>query len=151
MTAAKLHGAAAAPLRGAGGVEGRDGAGRLARARPAVLVALAVVAFVVAVALVLGIQGARDASDDGSLVLAARNLEYSARVLEGRSGEVNVAFANTDAVTHTFTVPALGVDLVVASGEAGTTTFRAGPGTYRFVCTVPGHDGPGMRGELRLQ
>lgn len=84
-------------------------------------------------------------------MLAASGLEYSDRVLEGRGGDVTVAFANTDAVPHTFTVPSLGVDLIVGSGEAGTATFRAPAGTYRFVCTVPGHDGAGMQGELRLR
>lgn len=128
-----------------------EGPGRAVTARPSVVVFLAVVAFLVAVAAVVAVRQLGDDGDRHTLVLAASELEYSSSVLEGRSGEVAVAFANTDAVTHTFTIPALGVDLVVGAGEAATATFRAGPGTYRFVCTVPGHDGPGMRGELRLR
>lgn len=105
-------------------------------------------AFVLAAALAVAASRLTRQSGANRVLLAASGMEYSARVLEARSGEVEMTFANTDAVPHTFTVPDLGVDLEVASGEARTAVFSVRHGTYRYVCTVPGHDGPGMRGEL---
>lgn len=108
-------------------------------------------ALALAAALAVAVPRLTGGSAPNRVLLAASGMEYSARVLEARPGEVEVTFANTDAVAHTFTVPDLGVDLEVASGEAGTAVFSAPHGTYRYVCTVPGHDGPGMRGELRVR
>lgn len=40
---------------------------------------------------------------------------------------------------------------LVAGGATGTVTFSAPPpGTYKFVCTVPGHATGGMIGELTI-
>ncbi len=128
--------------------KGEDGRGRhlLQPGRGVALLAALLLATALAVALprFTGRTGA------DRLVLAASELEYSARVLEARPGEVEVTFANTDAVPHTFTVPALGVDLEVAPGEARTATFSARAGSYSYLCTIPGHTGPGMRGELKV-
>lgn len=132
---------------------GSAASSRAATARRSVLVAVVVAAAVSCVAFVsiVAFRALRPEGDPHRVVLAAGGNEYSARLLHARHGDLEVTFANTDAVTHTFTVPELGVDLVVASGEAGTASFRARPGTYRYLCTVPGHDGPGMRGELRVR
>lgn len=105
-------------------------------------------AFVLAAALAVAASRLTRQSGANRVLLAASGMAYSARVLEARPGEVEMTFANTDAVPHTFTVPDLGVDLEVASGEARTAVFSVRHGTYRYACTVPGHDGPGMRGEL---
>jgi len=37
-------------------------------------------------------------------------------------------------------------------GESGSTTFTAGaPGTYHYICTVPGHALQGMIGEFIVE
>jgi plastocyanin len=139
-----------APSRRTGGNIGDDGGagGRPGRsAAPTVGVAVAV-----AVALT-GLATWSVASGRGSpdrLMVATADFAFSPLELRAGPGPIEVTLTNTDAVTHTFTIPSLGVDLVVASGEADTSTFEARPGRYRFICTVPGHDVPGMRGVLTV-
>ena len=64
-------------------------------------------------------------------------------------GTVNLTVRNTGEVFHDLTVTDLDLQLNV---EAGDTTTRAvsvdTPGTYEFICSVPGHAAGGMRGEL---
>ena len=84
------------------------------------------------------------------LFLGATDFEFSDRTLRAAPGAVEISFANTDAVPHTFTIPELDVHLEVGGGEAKRTTFAAEPGRYQYVCTIPGHDTPGMRGVLTV-
>lgn len=85
------------------------------------------------------------------VMLGADNFAYSSRELTAPAGDIRLTLANTDAVTHTLTIASLGVDLVVESGGAATAEARVRPGRYQFVCTIPGHDVPGMRGVLRVE
>ncbi len=84
------------------------------------------------------------------LVLGMSDLAYSTSTLSAEAGEIQISLANTDAVSHTFTVPRLRVDVEIGSGEARRTTFNAEPGTYNYICTIPGHDTPEMRGVLTV-
>ncbi len=125
----------------------RTGAGR----RVLVVAAGAAVVAAAALAAAFGVLGGR--AQPGStheVLVAVSNLTYSTRDIRVESGQVTVSLANTDAVSHTFTITTLGVDLEVGPGEASRVTFDARPGQYSFVCTIPGHDTPGMRGVLRV-
>lgn len=104
-----------------------------------------------AVAAGSGVFGGRSQRATAHAVLVAvSDLTFSARDLRVEAGEITVSLANTDAVSHTFTVDELSVDLEVGPGEAAQATFDAEPGQYPFICTVPGHDTPGMRGVLTV-
>jgi plastocyanin len=61
---------------------------------------------------------------------------------------VTVSLANHDLFWHTFTIERLGVNLDVPVGGTRTVTFTAAAGTYKFICTIPGHAAAGMRGTL---
>jgi plastocyanin len=52
---------------------------------------------------------------------------------------VTVAVTNHDLFWHTFTIAALGIDLRVPVGDEKSVTFTAAPGTYQYICGVPGH------------
>lgn len=110
-----------------------------------------VAAVVLAVAATAGWRVLDLSGRSNELLVGADDFAFSSLELKARRGMTEVTFANTDAVTHTFTIAELGLDLVVASGEAGTATFEARPGRYQFLCTIPGHDVPGMRGVLRVK
>lgn len=130
------------------------GAGRVSQRRPgharARLVAIPVVLSLVIVAG-LAVRRATDAGDaPHELLVGVSDLTFSSTDLRVEEGEVSLALANTDAVPHTFTIAALGVDVQVGGGEAARATFTATPGRYAFVCTIPGHDSPGMRGVLTV-
>lgn len=115
----------------------------------------AVTATVVGLALVAGggwlVARERDERPVAAdLLLRIDGLAYSTSSLRTPAGLVRLAIANTDAVPHTFTVTALGVDVEVAGGEAVETEFSATAGAYEFICTIPGHDTPEMRGVLTV-
>lgn len=84
------------------------------------------------------------------LLVGVSDLAFSTRTLTVEAGEVTLALANTDAMTHTFTVRELDVNIEAGGGEAARATFTARPGTYEYICTIPGHDNEEMRGVLTV-
>lgn len=73
------------------------------------------------------------------LRLEIKGARYSTEVLSATSQTVTVAVTNHDLFWHTFTIGELGVDLRVPVGDEKSVTFTAAPGTYQYVCAVPGH------------
>lgn len=47
---------------------------------------------------------------------------------------------NRDGIRHTFTVPALGIDLDVPALKSRRVDIDAPAGSYQIICEVPGHD-----------
>jgi plastocyanin len=81
--------------------------------------------------------------------LEIKGARYSTEVLTATSRTVTVAVTNHDLFWHTFTIGALGVDLRVPVGDEKSVTFTAAPGTYQYICGVPGH-ASFMRGVLTV-
>ena len=96
------------------------------------------------------VAGASTTGAPGELRLRTANVAFSARVLAGRAGGTDVAIANHDLFWHTFTIARIGVDARVPVGGTRRVHIKAEPGTYRFVCRIPGHEGAGMSGTLIL-
>lgn len=66
--------------------------------------------------------------------------------------EINIRLRNSGQAFHDLTIPALGFVLGAEAGETVTGSLRvAEAGTYEFVCSVPGHEAAGMRGELVVE
>jgi plastocyanin len=147
-----LAAAAIAGLIGSSGslvTRGQSGAGSQA----ATLVAGAVLV-VFGLALVSGSEAANanaPAAAVAPLEIWAKTNAFSTTNLTSRPGQVTVRFANRDLFWHTFTVPALGVDLKVPVNGEDEVTFQAAPGTYDFYCSIPGHALIGMKGTLTIQ
>ncbi len=75
-----------------------------------------------------------------------------AQVVIAEGEPTNLIVTNTGAVPHDFSVPDLGISVVVPPGETVTTGVPAQPiGTYDTVCTVPGHASIGMVGTLVVE
>lgn len=70
--------------------------------------------------------------------------------IEVRADEpVNIRLVNRGALFHDFTVEGLAFRLSAVPGEQATAGLEAAdPGSYRFLCTVPGHADAGMVGTL---
>ena len=127
--------------------------GRLGRLRDAT--------FLAAVALAaLGVAGGVMAADrwieNGAtrLDVVARDTRYSPADLTVQSGRTTVlAFRNDDAVFHDWEVEGLAnVDAGARPGQTQRIRFLIDePGTYRILCTVPGHADAGMTGTLLVE
>ncbi|MCL1587836.1 MAG: cupredoxin domain-containing protein [Actinomycetia bacterium] len=64
----------------------------------------------------------------------------------------NFTVTNPGAAPHDFTVPDLGIRIVVAPGETVTAGIDAQPaGTYETLCSVPGHASLGMVGTFVVE
>jgi plastocyanin len=83
-----------------------------------------------------------------AIVVAAANARFSATTLTADHGTITVDFTNNDLFWHTFTVPALGIDIRTPVKGHGQVSFNAPAGNYEFFCAIPGHKSIGMRGTL---
>lgn len=82
----------------------------------------------------------------------ARDFGFAPASITLKVGEpVNLVFENEGQMLHDFTVPALGVHVQAGPGQSATAGLRVGePGTYEYLCSVPGHAEAGMRGTLTV-
>jgi plastocyanin len=142
LSAASLFGLVAlgAPLVGAGAASARAVAGGA----------------VVVVVLVFGgwslIGSGHGTTLSGTVLrLGARDTTFSTRQLVATAGPVTVRFTNHDLFWHTFTVRDLNINLEAPVGGTRQATFEVRPGTYRFVCRIPGHERAGMKGTLVIR
>lgn len=83
--------------------------------------------------------------------LVSENVAFSQSELTAPAGRVTVELSNRDLFWHTFTIDELGVDLLVPVHGQRSESFAAPPGTYRFVCRIPGHVAAGMEGTLTVE
>ncbi|MEY2424574.1 MAG: cytochrome c oxidase subunit [Actinomycetota bacterium] len=112
----------------------------------AVGAAAVVVALVVAVPA-LGADAAKRRASD--LVVVTRDVKFKPERLTTPAGDIGVVVKNDDLFWHTFTVSKLDANVTVAtSGRKRLVIRDAAPGTYKFVCAIPGHESAGMKGTL---
>jgi plastocyanin len=126
---------------------GNQAAGR----RVARVVAAVALAVILVVAGVAAATASNTAPSGKAIVISATNARYSATNLTADHGTVTVSFTNNDLFWHTFTVPALRVDMRAPVKGRVQLSFNAAPGSYEFFCAIPGHKQIGMRGTLIIQ
>jgi plastocyanin len=75
------------------------------------------------------------------------------RVVRGEDRRVVIVLQNTGLIRHNLVIPDLGVASAdVAPGQSDRVEFAAPqPGTFRFICTMPGHEEKGMVGYLTIE
>jgi plastocyanin len=89
----------------------------------------------------------------GTLDLAAdpTQIAYDKKQLASKPGKVTIDFDNPSAIAHNVAIDQEGKEIAVspliAEGKA-TVSADLAPGTYTFLCTVPGHAEAGMEGTL---
>jgi plastocyanin len=89
----------------------------------------------------------------GTLQLAASptQLAFDTTKLTSKAGKVTIDFDNPAAIEHDVAIEQNGkqiaVSELVAEGKTSVSADLA-PGTYTYLCTVPGHAEAGMEGTL---
>jgi plastocyanin len=92
----------------------------------------------------------------GTLQLAASptDIAYDKTELSSEPGEVTIDFTNPSALEHDVAIEKDGKEIagseLIAEGKTSVTA-DLGPGTYTFLCTVPGHAEAGMEGTLTVK
>jgi plastocyanin len=88
---------------------------------------------------------------DGALeVVGTDRLEFVPETLEATAGEITFALTCEGGVNHNLVIDE--TDEVVAEcrrGQTGLGTVELEPGSYTYVCTIPGHERT-MRGTLTV-
>jgi plastocyanin len=92
----------------------------------------------------------------GTLQLAASptQLAFDTTKLTSKPGKVTIDFDNPAALEHDVAIEQdgkqLAVSEIISTGKTSVSADLA-PGTYTFLCTVPGHAEAGMEGTLTVR
>jgi plastocyanin len=103
-----------------------------------------------------GGQKAPVSGPGGTLKLAASptELAFDTTELSSEPGEVTIDFENPAALEHNVAIEKEGEKIAesetIANGSTSVTANLA-PGTYTFLCTIPGHAEAGMEGTLTVK
>jgi nitrite reductase (NO-forming) len=91
--------------------------------------------------------------DGPKLAVSAKEFAFTPSTLTMKAGEpTDVVLKNDGSIEHDFSVDAAGFKLPVpASGTGDLLLTIAKPGTYPFHCSVPGHEGAGMKGTITVE
>ncbi|HUR76881.1 MAG TPA: cupredoxin domain-containing protein [Acidimicrobiales bacterium] len=114
---------------------------------PLILIGAAtIVALVVAVPALGAGAVDRQAQD---LSVTAADVKFEPERLRTHAGDIGIIVKNDDLFWHTLTISDLDANVTVATAGRRRLQLRdVAPGTYEFVCAIPGHESAGMTGEL---
>jgi plastocyanin len=96
------------------------------------------------------------AGPGGTLQLAASetDLAFDKTSLTSKPGKVTIDFDNPSALEHNVAIEQNGKQIAISETLAkGKTSVSAelAPGTYTYLCTIPGHAEAGMEGTLTVR
>jgi Cu+-exporting ATPase len=111
---------------------------------------------IASLALAGGVLAADRAIDAGAARadVVARDVAFTPDIIRVRAGDwLVITLRNDDPVFHDLEVEGLAnVDVGARPGQTADLRVRLDrPGTWEFVCTVPGHAEAGMRGTLVVE
>jgi uncharacterized cupredoxin-like copper-binding protein len=67
-----------------------------------------------------------------------------------RHGAVTFKFKNAGKLTHDFKIAGKKTKLVLKGKSAAPLVVSLKKGSYKYVCTIPGHADKGMKGTLKV-
>jgi uncharacterized cupredoxin-like copper-binding protein len=67
-----------------------------------------------------------------------------------RHGTVTFRFKNAGKLAHDFKIAGKATKIIQKGKSAAPLTVKLKKGSYRYVCTIPGHADKGMKGTLRV-
>jgi uncharacterized cupredoxin-like copper-binding protein len=96
------------------------------------------------------------AAADVNVRIKAGELYFEPKAVTAPAGPLTFEVTNEGAIEHNFVLeqPAKGVIAqvpVIAPGATERVTASVAPGTYRIVCSLPGHAEAGMVAELTVR
>lgn len=64
--------------------------------------------------------------------------------------DVTVEVVNVGSIEHDWTIESESVAIPVTAGQTATGTVNLPAGTYKVICSIPGHEEAGMKGTLTV-
>jgi uncharacterized cupredoxin-like copper-binding protein len=80
-------------------------------------------------------------------------LKYNVSRLRAKAGKVTIVMTNPSPLQHDVAIKGNGVKVkgkTVGKGGVSRVTATLKKGKYEFYCTLPGHEGAGMKGTLTV-
>ncbi len=99
-----------------------------------------------------GPQGGTAPQPTGTaLTVELSEFKIAPRTLTAKPGSISLTIKNVGTVEHNFVVVGTEVKLeAIQPGETKTVRADLPGGTYRVICTIPGHEEAGMVGSLKV-
>ncbi len=84
--------------------------------------------------------------------VSAREFAFTPSAVTLKAGEpTTIVLENDGGIEHDFSVSDAGFTLAVPASQTGQKVLTIPkPGTYPFHCSVPGHEGAGMKGTITV-
>lgn len=127
------------------------------RTSPALFAVVGLVAALVACGSDAGTNTSSDAAPTvpeapASVMLSVSGKEFNFEpsTLSAESGDVRVSFHNAGVMEHDFTIKGTTLTIAATAGQTATGSASLDPGTYTYLCSIPGHDNAGMTGTLTV-
>jgi plastocyanin len=93
--------------------------------------------------------GTTKTATDGKITIDAQDIHFDVDTIKAEPGELEITLQEAGALVHTFKILDTDFELKVdADTKTDTGTIELEKGTYEFECTIPGHAGQGMKGEI---
>jgi FtsH-binding integral membrane protein len=110
--------------------------------------AVSVVIVGAAMSLIVANGTTSDAAVFGDVEIVAAGAQWSEDTIE-LAPSAGIWIDNEDGIRHTFSIESVGFEFEIPAFKSRRADVDLAPGTYAFVCTVPGHES--MTGTLLVQ
>jgi plastocyanin len=99
--------------------------------------------------------GTRQAAADGGAVVnvVSKDFAFSLDAARINAGTVTFVLRNDGPAPHDFAIRGNGADQktpIIQQGKTASLTVDLKPGTYAYICSIPGHDHLGMQGTFTV-
>ena len=86
----------------------------------------------------------------GAVEIEMKEVEFIPDTMQIQAGrETKIVVKNSDLPVHTFSIKALDLDVVVVAGNEKLVTLPSlSPGSYEYICKIPGHED--MKGTITV-
>jgi plastocyanin len=101
-----------------------------------------------------GSEAAAGAGSTLKLAASPTAIAFNTTSLTAKAGKVTIDFNNPAAIEHDVAIEKEGKEIAVSeliSESETSVSAELEPGTYTFLCTVPGHAEAGMEGTLTVK
>jgi plastocyanin len=87
------------------------------------------------------------------LTLVAQDIKFDVITLRGTAGQpVQLTYTNAGVIDHSLQIEGVLAEQKVRPGQTQVFEFTIPtPGTYKYVCSLPGHEQAGMVGTLIVE
>lgn len=102
---------------------------------------------------VLAIAACNEKPEPLVVTIHAQDIRFDVNTLHVKVGQpVKLTYINEGLIDHAFAIDGIVAERKVRPGDSYVFTFTVKqPGTYRYVCAIPGHELAGMVGTLTVE